>query len=685
MTLETTDSGRAKPQPPLPPKQKKWDAEAALKRIEAISVNARTTWFGLLALLTFVLVTLLGVQHIDFFGYGRATDLPLVNVSVPTERFFYAAPVLVAAVYAYFHFYLMKLWDELGQAEPQIDGRPIGDLVFPWLVVDGAMLLRTDGAAPRRALSRVSAFTSLTLTWLFGLGVLAYSLWQSLPAHDAVMSLLNCAALLFAGWVGVTSYIVMRRRLKYRMFGPRTERVWNGWRGVVGGVFCIAAMLAVWERSTNGASRFASDMWLTGVEKKKETKDRFGKLTRKRHLAIKPLIPISHISLPEAQLTEKPIDWLDKSTAERDFRKTWCSRRELPRALCVKEPDEQQANLRRAWCNTRSRQANGTQSDPRLKSGACESYFKELNTDFQTEWEERRKEHLSALQKPDLIQRNLIGADLEQAFLPGINLSRAQLEKANLKQARLEGANLTEAKMESVNLRQALLEGTKLSGAHLTGANLILANLEGADLRQARLEEANISGAHLDGANLSQARLDMANLWLARLRDANLTQASLHGANIKEAQLTDAELNETQLFGANLIEARLERADLSGALLTNADLSRARMEGTILYSADLQNAKLNGALIGPSILSSADLSGATGLTQEMLADAIGNEDTVLPAHNGDPLYVWSCWLEPPATFAALLATFSQSLHARLREQWLCGPEGREKTGRTANP
>lgn len=68
-----------------------WDGETVLARVEAISTNARATWFALLGLLTFVLITLLSVKDIDFFGYGRATTLPLVNVDVPTLYFFWAA------------------------------------------------------------------------------------------------------------------------------------------------------------------------------------------------------------------------------------------------------------------------------------------------------------------------------------------------------------------------------------------------------------------------------------------------------------------------------------------------------------------------------------------------------------------------------------------------------------------
>lgn len=78
------------------------------------------TWFSLLGLLTFVLVTLLGVRDIDFFGYDRLTQLPLVNVRAPTALFFWAAPPLTTAIYAYFHFYLLKLGDVLGA--DRVDG-----------------------------------------------------------------------------------------------------------------------------------------------------------------------------------------------------------------------------------------------------------------------------------------------------------------------------------------------------------------------------------------------------------------------------------------------------------------------------------------------------------------------------------------------------------------------------------
>ena len=105
--------------------------KAILDHIAQVSQNARATWYGLLGLLAFVGVTLLGHKDADFFAYGAETQLPLVGITVPVKAFFYAAPVLVAALYAYLHLYLMTLWDALGDLKQQKGAAPIADRVFP--------------------------------------------------------------------------------------------------------------------------------------------------------------------------------------------------------------------------------------------------------------------------------------------------------------------------------------------------------------------------------------------------------------------------------------------------------------------------------------------------------------------------------------------------------------------------
>jgi len=115
------------------------NVEKQLAYVAEVSKNARTTWFGLIALMLFCGVTLLDVQDKDFFEYGASTQLPLINVSVPTKNFFWAAPLLVTGLYTYLHLYLDKLWRALARLDDEIDGRTVTEAVYPWLISDTAL------------------------------------------------------------------------------------------------------------------------------------------------------------------------------------------------------------------------------------------------------------------------------------------------------------------------------------------------------------------------------------------------------------------------------------------------------------------------------------------------------------------------------------------------------------------
>jgi hypothetical protein len=123
--------------------------------------------------------------------------------------------------------------------------------------------------------------------------------------------------------------------------------------------------------------------------------------------------------------------------------------------------------------------------------------------------------------------------------------------------------------------------------------------------------------------------------------------------------------------------------------MEGADLAGARMEGAVLWEARMEGADLRGAWMGGANLRGADLRGARGLTQEQLANVIGDESTLLP--DDPPLHVWTCLTDPPDRADLFLRTrrlpgrlfFRQDHDARaaLRAQWLCGPDNpRRETG-----
>ena len=166
--------------------------------------------------------------------------------------------------------------------------------------------------------------------------------------------------------------------------------------------------------------------------------------------------------------------------------------------------------------------------------------------------------------------------------------------------------------------------------------NLPQLDLSGRDLRGARADRAVLSGAVMD-------RIDLAH---AKLREANMEGAVLTRGRLVWLQAYDAHFE-----GANLTGSDVRRAQLSSARLDDASLHFANLTG-----ADLRNARLKGANFKGTILKGADLRSAHDLTQDQLADAIGDERTLLPLSpdGGETLYVQSCWNEAEPVDQVLL-------------------------------
>jgi uncharacterized protein YjbI with pentapeptide repeats len=102
--------------------------------------------------------------------------------------------------------------------------------------------------------------------------------------------------------------------------------------------------------------------------------------------------------------------------------------------------------------------------------------------------------------------------------------------------------------------------------------------------------------------------------------DAQENKFVLDNASLRGANLGDADLEYISMQGVNLHPARLVNTNLSNADLSDADLAHA-----IITNVDLTGATLSG-----TNLSDADLRTVTGLTQEQIDEAEGDERTQLP-------------------------------------------------------
>src|SRR6266540_375966 len=138
-----------------------------------------------------------------------------------------------------------------------------------------------------------------------------------------------------------------------------------------------------------------------------------------------------------------------------------------------------------------------------------------------------------------------------------------------------------------LHLARAVLNRADLTDASLGGANLTRAWLTGANLARAVLNRADLTDTWLGGANLTRARLEGANLTAVQLHEADLTDAWLEGANLTGAQLLEANLTRAWLGGADLTGAHdLTQAQVEAALGDAATRLPTELERPAWWTAD---------------------------------------------------------------------------------------------------
>lgn len=94
------------------------------------------------------------------------------------------------------------------------------------------------------------------------------------------------------------------------------------------------------------------------------------------------------------------------------------------------------------------------------------------------------------LQESDFTKSELIGANLYNVILRGINLKEANLSEANLVNIDARSARFENAKLKSVDLGYANLSNAVLMNANLSNAILLKTKLEKADFTNAILDSA---------------------------------------------------------------------------------------------------------------------------------------------------------------------------------------------------
>jgi uncharacterized protein YjbI with pentapeptide repeats len=491
-----------------------------LENVNNISESARKLFLAVLAACLYSWLTIATTTDVSLITNRASSPLPIIQTSIPIVGFYWVAPLLLLCVYFYLHFYLQKLWEELGSL-PAIfpDGRPLHTKTDPWLLNDLVRAHLPKLSAGRPFLSYLQLWISVLLAW-WVVPITMFLFWgRYLPRHElsgttfqVVLLAISVAAALRLYWLAVATLRGVER-------GPfKFSRLSANSRGYQAAALVVAV-----------GALFAIVSWgaIMGVP----SNDPILGIPLLLHRDDAP-------SLSGADIGMLP-------HRERSYEQ---ARARFPRRL--------------TWV-------------PRLMALVGYSPFADLRG---AELSQKK----SGWSKNDKGIDSVVGAQLKGANLRYALASGAFLAGANLSGAKLRGADLSGAVVYGSDLRAVDLSATSLGGADLSAANLSGADLSAADLGNADLSGAEVGNK--DMVEGGTTHLEMANLHFANLNGADLVGANLRGAILVSAgmgdtDLTYADLTDVDLSLANLWRARLDGADLNGAYLDNADLTYSDFRG----------------------------------------------------------------------------------------------------------
>jgi len=137
-----------------------------LENVKGISESARKIFLAVLAGCLYCWLTIATTTDVNLITNRASSPLPIIQTPIPIVGFYVVAPLLVLCVYFYFHFYLQKLWEELGSLPAVFpDGRPLHAKVDPWLLNDLVRARLPKLNLNRPFLSYFQLWISVLLAW----------------------------------------------------------------------------------------------------------------------------------------------------------------------------------------------------------------------------------------------------------------------------------------------------------------------------------------------------------------------------------------------------------------------------------------------------------------------------------------------------------------------------------------
>ncbi len=196
-----------------------------LQNVNNISESARRLFLAVLAACLYSWLTIATTTDLNLITNRASSPLPIIQTSIPIVGFYWVAPLLLLCVYFYFHFYLQKLWEELGSLPAILpDGRPLHAKIDPWLLNDLVRSHFPKLNVNRPFLSYFQLWISVLLAW-WVVPITLFLFWgRYLPRHDRTGTTFHVALLA----ISVTAALCLYRLAVVTLRGAqRTPFMWK--------------------------------------------------------------------------------------------------------------------------------------------------------------------------------------------------------------------------------------------------------------------------------------------------------------------------------------------------------------------------------------------------------------------------------------------------------------------------
>lgn len=176
-----------------------------LKTIAEATSNAQKLFIAMLGGCVYSWLTIGMTKDSALLTNSASSPLPVIGTALPIVGFYLVAPVVLLALYFYFHLNMQRLWEALSDLPAVFpDGRPLDKMADPWLlnglVRSHFFRLRNE----RPPLSRMQKWLTILLAWCV-VPLTLFVFWNRfLPRHDEQVTALHAwllAASIGGGWM----------------------------------------------------------------------------------------------------------------------------------------------------------------------------------------------------------------------------------------------------------------------------------------------------------------------------------------------------------------------------------------------------------------------------------------------------------------------------------------------------